>query len=221
MLQRFYIVLIQKWGVSDFIKIGWQVFSCKSRGNSRWTPLRKTIILTSRWKRMRECDARLPVVWAERRVRGIPLGAFPTHEIPLQLFHRLQRLPHTGERLKQTAWGKQDGRVVRKREKEGGDRGDGKEVQRNPHLQAWRCRRRRWSAWCTGRWWRRRSARRRRRGSPSAHWPNGAAPPTWKKKKFYKKTALQNIEKKRGVSLLHTWGSGGPRRTGPPLSLWA
>lgn len=64
---------------------------------------------------MRECDARSPVVWAERRVRGIPLGAFPAHEIPLQLFHRLQRLPHAGERLEQTAWGKRDRRVVRER----------------------------------------------------------------------------------------------------------
>lgn len=47
----------------------------------------------------------LPVVWTERRVWGIPPGAFPTHEIPLQLFHRLQCLPLTGKQLHLTAWG--------------------------------------------------------------------------------------------------------------------
>lgn len=46
----------------------------------------------------------LPVVWAQRRIRGNPLGAFPAHEIPLQLFHRLQRLPLTGKQLHLTAW---------------------------------------------------------------------------------------------------------------------
>lgn len=43
------------------------------------------------------CTVYLPVVGAERCVWGIPLGAFPTHEIPLQLFHCLQCLPLTGE----------------------------------------------------------------------------------------------------------------------------
>lgn len=46
----------------------------------------------------------LPVVGTERHVWRIPFGAFPTHEISLQLFHCLQCLPLTGKRLHLTAW---------------------------------------------------------------------------------------------------------------------
>lgn len=45
-------------------------------------------------------------------------------------------------------------------------------------------------------------------------------PPRGKKKSFKKRLHCKT-EKKSLVSLLHTWGSGGPRRTGPRPSLWA
>lgn len=54
------------------------------------------------------CSVYLPVERAEGCVWGKTLGAFPTHEIPLQLFHRLQCLPLTWKRLHLTAWGTEE-----------------------------------------------------------------------------------------------------------------
>lgn len=51
-------------------------------------------------------------------------------------------------------------------------------------LEEWRCRQRRWTGWCTGRWQHHRNAQQRKRGSPQARWPKRAAPPTWKTKGF-------------------------------------
>lgn len=79
---------------------------------------------TSRWERTREyicIHVHLPVVWTEWRVWGIPLGAFPAHEIPLKLFHCLQSLPLAGKRLHLTAWGtgQDDWVVMGVRERQG------------------------------------------------------------------------------------------------------
>lgn len=49
----------------------------------------------------------LPVVWTQRRVWGITLGAFPAHEIPLKLFDCLQGFPLAGKRLHMASWGQQ------------------------------------------------------------------------------------------------------------------
>lgn len=46
----------------------------------------------------------LPVVWTERRVRGITLGSFPAHEIPQELFYCLQCLPLTGKGMHVATW---------------------------------------------------------------------------------------------------------------------
>lgn len=50
----------------------------------------------------------MPVVWTQRRVRGINLGALPAHEVPLKLLHRLQSLPLARKRLHVAAWQQQD-----------------------------------------------------------------------------------------------------------------
>lgn len=63
----------------------------------------RLFIITQR-KKKKNKQSRLPVVWTERRVRGITLGSFPAHEIPQELFHRLQCLPLTGKGIHMAAW---------------------------------------------------------------------------------------------------------------------
>lgn len=60
----------------------------------------------------------LPVVWTERRVRGITLGSFPAHEIPQELFYCLQRPPLTGKGMHVATWRAHSGDQDKKKKKE-------------------------------------------------------------------------------------------------------
>lgn len=74
-------------------------------------------IVTQRKKTKIQKATHLPVVWTERRVRGITLGSFPAHEIPQELFYCLQCLPLTGKGMHVATWRAHSGDQDRKKKK--------------------------------------------------------------------------------------------------------